>query len=121
MKSLKVTLIAASLALTAGVAQVNAKSEITVKIPKTDMGSDITTRYECGDFKLTARYITEGQISIVTLKWPDNYTIASQVVSGSGARYVSGPFIWWENGDEAKLINTFSDDDDNPAICAARK
>ncbi len=38
----------------------------------------------------------------VTLTVPDGATkVLSQAVSGSGARYVSGPYEWWEHQGEA--------------------
>ena len=39
----------------------------------------------------------------VTLTFTDGTTrVLSQAVSGSGARYVSGPYEWWEHQGEAR-------------------
>jgi membrane-bound inhibitor of C-type lysozyme len=41
-------------------------------------------------------------------------------ISASGARYVSGPFEWWSQGDEAMLRDLTQDEDAEPlATCTA--
>lgn len=41
-------------------------------------------------------------------------------LSGSGARYVSGPYEWWSSGDEATLRDAQAEEDAEPlATCLA--
>ncbi|MBJ6986663.1 MliC family protein [Devosia sp. MC521] len=41
-------------------------------------------------------------------------------LSGSGARYVAGPYEWWSTGDDATLRDLMQDEDSDPLLsCTA--
>ena len=90
-------------------------ADISIALPDDTEATEISTLYDCGDFELSARYINADEVSIAVLDWPENFIVTANVISGSGARYAGGPYIWWVKGDEASLENQMSDDD--PLTC----
>ncbi|TDL79640.1 hypothetical protein E2L08_08525 [Palleronia sediminis] len=69
-----------------------------------------TARYTCGDgapFDVT--YVNSGANSLAILPVDGEERIFVNVISGSGARYVSGGHVWWTKGDGAMLESTFEE------------
>ena len=76
--------------------------------------------YDCGDRKLTVTYINAGSVSLAVTEIDGETLVASNVVSGSGARYAGGKYVWWSKGDEAQLYDLMQDEDTPVASCNGR-
>ncbi|CAH0442019.1 MliC family protein [Ralstonia pseudosolanacearum] len=56
-------------------------------------------RYACRDGKsLTVKYMTVGDTPLATIVLDGKTLVFANVVSGSGARYASGRYVWWTKG-----------------------
>ena len=97
----------------------SADTALEIALPGTEALRDVTTTYDCGHFTMAARYINSGQVSLVTLEWPDNFVVASQLIAASGARYAAGPYVWWEKGGEATFFDVTKDDGDEGIACTS--
>src|SRR3954454_10309206 len=62
-------------------------AKITFEVP--NVGEVQTTKaiYSCGNKQVSATYINAGTTSLVLLKLGNEFVVASNVLSGSGARY----------------------------------
>ncbi|MDR6755480.1 heat shock protein HslJ [Mycoplana sp. BE70] len=79
-------------------------TDIVLQVPNTITVDRQTVAYDCdGDLKVRADYINAESVSLAILSFGDNFVIASNVLSGSGARYAGGQFEWWTKGDEGTL------------------
>lgn len=73
--------------------------------------------YQCEDGSaLTVQYINAQPnfLAIVPVDG-DNHVFAT-TLSGSGARYVSGPYEWWTSGDDATLSDLTQGEDAAPLL-----
>src|SRR3954452_23300043 len=61
--------------------------------------------YACGKKTVKAQYINAGSTSLALLNLGNEFVVASNVLSGSGARYAGGQYIWWTKGDHADLYD----------------
>lgn len=89
-----------------------------------DATSDIERRtvvYQCdnGDgFRIQYVNAAPNFLAIVPVEGETH--IFATTISASGARYVSGPYEWWDTGDEATLRDLRSSEDEPPlATCLA--
>lgn len=89
-----------------------------------DATSDIERRtviYQCdnGD-GFRAQYINAAPNFLAIVPVEGETHIFATTISASGARYVSGPYEWWDTGDEATLRDLRSGEDEPPlATCLA--
>ncbi|MFQ0814394.1 hypothetical protein AVM02_16870 [Brucella anthropi] len=92
--------------------------EINIKLPD---DTDVTTNavlYKCGEKNVPVTYYNAGDISLAALGLEDGIVVASNVISGSGAKYAGGVYIWWTKGDTAYLYNLLDDPDQSkPTNC----
>jgi heat shock protein HslJ/membrane-bound inhibitor of C-type lysozyme len=91
--------------------------DVTLRIPGTGAVDRQTVRYDCGGEAVEAEYINAGPVSLVTFSIGGNYIVASGVISGSGARYAGGRYIWWTEGEEATLFDVTKGEEDPGMIC----
>ena len=77
-------------------------------LPLTSEGEveEIKVSYACGDQVIPVTYLNAGEIRLALMPIEGNDRVFVNVVSGSGARYVSGAYVWWSKGDTA----TFEDE-----------
>ena len=83
--------------------------EINIKLPD---NVDVTTNavlYTCGDKNVSATYYNAGDISLAELEMEDHTVVAANVLSGSGAKYAGGIYVWWTKGETAELYNLMDD------------
>lgn len=107
-----VTAVAAMLAAGAGMA-----AEIAIPLPEgTQVDSD-EVRYDCGDRALTVTYINADAVSLAVMQIDDRMVVASNVISGSGARYAGAHYVWWTKGDAADLYDLTQGEDEPVATC----
>lgn len=78
----------------------------------------VTTLYGCGETQpeLTVRYINAQPnfFAIIPIEGED--VVFVNVISGSGAKYVSGVWEWWNKGADATLHNVTEGLDAAPVL-----
>ena len=91
--------------------------KITIAVPGAASVDSRKLRYDCEGEAVEAEYINAGDISLVTLALDEGFVVAANVLSGSGARYAGGPYIWWVKGEEASLQNLMRDSENESTSC----
>ena len=92
--------------------------EINIKLPDNTEVMTSSALYKCGEKDVSATYYNAGDISLAKLELEDETVIASNVLSGSGAKYAGGIYIWWTKGKTADLYNLMDDPDQSkPTNC----
>ncbi|MET0330637.1 MAG: MliC family protein, partial [Dyella sp.] len=77
----------------------------TVAFPQSQIAHQQTVHYQChGSRPLTVNYIntTDGD-ALAYLEVEGKPHIFVTTLSGSGAKYVSGVYTWWNKGDQGTL------------------
>lgn len=64
--------------------------------------------------RMQVEYINAAPNFLAIVPMPEGSTIFATVISGSGARYAAGPYVWRTNGPEADLYDTTLGDDAPP-------
>lgn len=101
---MRISLLAIALFASASAATAQATLSIPLKIGTTDSVSSQT--YACGDAEAFAvQYVNAGANALAILPIDGEERIFVNVVSASGAKYVSGADVWWTKGDTATLEN----------------
>jgi membrane-bound inhibitor of C-type lysozyme len=100
-------------ALSCGAA-VAAASDLTIHLNGSQPVSRKTVQYQC-DARATAiglpatafpvEYINGAGNSLAVVPVHGNSLIFANVMSGSGARYAAGQYIWWEAGGSVSLYS----------------
>ncbi|WP_404400343.1 MliC family protein [Pelagibacterium halotolerans] len=77
--------------------------------------------YTCDglDEQLTVEYVNAHPIFLALVPIEGEKLIFVNVISGSGARYASGQYIWWTTGNEAQLIDEMAGEDAASLSCIA--
>ncbi|MCZ7862831.1 MliC family protein [Agrobacterium salinitolerans] len=83
--------------------------DLVIPLPKDTTVEKVETVYQCAADKVEAVYFNAGEISLVRLGLKDGVTVAANVISGSGAKYQGGMYVWWSKGDEADLYDLMAD------------
>lgn len=92
--------------------------EINIKLPDDIEVTTETVLYKCGEKTIPVTYYNAGGISLAELKLEDGTVVASNVISGSGAKYAGDVYIWWTKGNTADLYNLIDDPDQSkPTNC----
>ncbi len=87
-------------------------TDLTIHLPDKVSISRKTVTYQCdsGGPKMgvpsgpfVAEYINGGGNSLAIVPISGNALIFSNVIAGSGARYLAGKFTWWEAGGSVTL------------------
>lgn len=84
------------------------QADVSLSIPlQTGATSTVTTAtYSCaGGEPFQVQYVNAGANALALLPIDGEDRIFVNVVSGSGARYASGQYIWWSKGADATLEN----------------
>lgn len=97
--------------------------ELVIPLPNDTTVEKVETLYQCAADKVEAVYFNAGEISLVRLGLKDGVTVAANVISGSGAKYQGGIYVWWSKGEEADLYDLMADPEmKKPVHCVeARK
>ena len=93
-------------------------SDVLINIPGARTVDRQAVQYDCAGKSVAAEYINAGLVSLVTLTIGSEFVVASNVLSGSGAKYAGGQYVWWTKGDEATLIDTMKGDNDPGVTCS---
>lgn len=83
--------------------------ELVIPLPNDTTVEKVETVYQCAADKVEAVYFNAGEISLVRLGLKDGVTVAANVISGSGAKYQGGIYVWWSKGEEADLYDLMAD------------
>ena len=80
-----------------------------------------TALYQCDNGEaLSVQYVNAAPNFLALVPVDGEVHVFATTLSASGARYVSGPFEWWNTGDEATLRDLTQDEDAEPlATCTA--
>lgn len=98
-----------------GFSSVAGATDLTLHLKGTQPLSRKTVQYQCDAQGATmglptgvfsVEYINGGGNSLVVVPVHESSLIFANVVSGSGARYAAGPYIWW---DAQGSVNFYSD------------
>lgn len=92
-------------------------AEIVIPLPEATSVETNEFRYDCGDRTLAVTYINAGPVSLAVTQIDDQMLVASNVISGSGARYAGSHYIWWSKGDTADLYDLMQGEDEPVATC----
>ncbi|MBW9071439.1 MliC family protein [Agrobacterium deltaense] len=97
--------------------------ELVIPLPNDTTVEKVETVYQCAADKVEAVYFNAGEISLVRLGLKNGVTVAANVISGSGAKYQGGIYVWWSKGEEADLYDLMVDPEmKKPVHCVeARK
>ena len=97
--------------------------DLVIPLPNDTTVEKVETVYQCAADKVEAVYFNAGEISLVRLGLKDGVTVAANVISGSGAKYQGGIYVWWSKGEEADLYDLMADPEmKKPVHCVeARK
>jgi membrane-bound inhibitor of C-type lysozyme len=91
-------------------------TDVTIHLNGSQEMSRSTMKYKCDaqgtkmglpDGVFSVEYLNGAGNSLAVVPVSGNSVIFASVVSGSGARYAAGQYIWWEAGDRGV---TFSSD-----------
>ncbi|MBZ7923455.1 META domain-containing protein [Ensifer sp. 2YAB10] len=92
-------------------------ADVTFRVPGAGAVDRQSMRYDCGGKPVEAEYINAGPVSLVTFTIDGTFVVASNVISGSGAKYAGGQYIWWTKGDEATLFDATKGEGDQGIAC----
>ncbi|MFG1463670.1 MliC family protein [Xanthobacter sp. DSM 24535] len=119
MKAAPILAVTLAIAMSSGSAA--QAVELTLTLPGDAPAQRLTTTYECpGLGTLSAEYVDAGDVSLAILPVEGKSLIFANVLSASGARYASGPFIWWIKGQTAALYDLRKGEDAAPQNCRER-
>ena len=91
--------------------------DVTLSLPDGLQVERTTVRYECaGAEPFEAEYINAGANSLAVVPVEGQRLIFASVISGSGARYASGPYVWWTKGAGADLYDLRLGEDAGPTM-----
>jgi len=96
-----------------------AKASITIEVPGASEVDTQTVAYKCGDGDMEVTYINAGPVSLATFTLDGEFIVASTVLSGSGAKYAGGKYIWWTKGDSGDLYDLMKGEDADAVACTA--
>ncbi|MEI2299290.1 META domain-containing protein [Ensifer sp. MJa1] len=94
-----------------------ADAEVTILVPGAGTVDRQSVRYDCGGKAVEAEYINAGPVSLVTFTIDGTFVVASNVISGSGAKFAGGQYIWWTKGDTATLFDATKSEQDQGIAC----
>ena len=105
---MRTTLLAFASLVIAG----TATADVTLSIPL-DLGHDGSVEahsYSCGaGEQFAVQYVNTDSNTLAIVPVDGQARSFVNVVSASGARYVSGAHVWWTKGDKATLENTLEE------------
>ena len=91
--------------------------DITLSLPGAAQVERTTVRYECaGAAPFEVEYINAGANALAVTPVEGQHLIFVSVISGSGARYAAGPYVWWTKGAGADLYDVRLGEDASPTM-----
>lgn len=94
--------------------------DLAIPLPSGITAERHVARYQCpGLGKFQVEYVNAGAVSLAVLPLEGQTQVFAQVLSGSGARYASGPYVWWIKGEEGSLQDLRKGGNAAPVVCKA--
>jgi len=91
--------------------------DLTIPVPATDV-QQIRVSYTCENkAPMTVTYVNAGPNSLAVVPIEGQLLVFASVISGSGARYAAGPYVWWSHQGEATLNDVRNSQDVKPITC----
>jgi membrane-bound inhibitor of C-type lysozyme len=92
-------------------------AEIVISLPDAPSVQRQTVDYRCdGGRGFAVIYINAGANSLALVPLDGSLRIFADVLSGSGARYASGIYVWWTKGADASLYDLQAGPDAKPVL-----
>jgi membrane-bound inhibitor of C-type lysozyme len=81
-------------------------AKVTLDVAGASAATRNAVSYECGaGHTVPVQYVNVGSNALAVLPVGGQTLVFVGVLSGSGARYASGPYIWWNKGRQASLFD----------------
>jgi membrane-bound inhibitor of C-type lysozyme len=93
------------LAMTIPIAFAADAPHIVVTVENGGPNMRTTAHYDCGGNAVEVEYINVEPDHLAIVPVEGRKRVFALVLSGSGARYASGQYIWWSKGKEASLYD----------------
>lgn len=112
---MRYTAVIAGAVLIAGMAVSSLAEDLSVRLPGVSI-TRIHASFDCGadgaalglpSGPFTVEYLNAGENHLAVLPIHGQALIFSNVISGSGARYAAGRYIWWDAG--ARGVTLYAD------------
>ncbi|WP_157133063.1 MliC family protein [Roseobacter sp. SK209-2-6] len=101
---MRISILALAMFSGAGAATAEVGQSISIRIDAA--GSFNSETYVCEQGEpFSVQYVNSGANALAIVPIDDEVRIFVNVVSASGAKYVSGSHVWWTKGDMATLEN----------------
>ena len=101
---MRISILAIAVLATASAVTAQTTLSFPLKIGAAD--SVLSQTYTCGEADAFAvQYVNSGANALAILQIDGEDRLFVNVVSASGAKYVSGADVWWTKGDSATLEN----------------
>lgn len=95
-------------------------ADIVIRLPQGSATRNVVT-YSCeGRTPIRVEYINAGPNALAVVPVAGDTLVFANVLSGSGARYASGPYIWWTKGNKADLYDQRQGEDAKPIGCEVK-
>lgn len=104
--------VIAGIVLIAGTAASPLAEDLSVRLPGVPI-TRIHATFECGpdgvtlglpSGPFTVQYLNAGENHLAVLPIHRQALVFANVISGSGARYAAGRYIWWDAGDRGVTL-----------------
>ena len=89
---------------------------ISIDIENGSPNMRTTARYDCAGEAVDVEYINVEPDHLAIVPVGGQKRIFALVMSGSGARYASGQYVWWSKGREASLYDEMKGADAPPVL-----
>jgi membrane-bound inhibitor of C-type lysozyme len=90
---------------TAAAALAGRAPHISVTVENGSPNMRTTAHYNCAGKAMTVEYLNVEPDHLAIVPVEGSKRIFALVMSGSGARYASGRYVWWSKGNEASLYD----------------
>jgi membrane-bound inhibitor of C-type lysozyme len=89
---------------------------ITIEIENASPNMRTTAHYDCTGEAVEVEYINVEPDHLAIVPVEGRKRVFVLVMSGSGARYASGRYVWWSKGREASLYDEMKGADAPPVL-----
>ncbi|GAA4658084.1 MliC family protein [Bartonella pachyuromydis] len=101
-------------------------ASLVIEVPDDPAPMTEVVAYQCNMEKnkepIEATYYNAGNIALVDFKWKGKRITGSNVITGSGAKYVSGQYVWLTTKNEALFYDLIKDPkEEDPIRCVEEK
>ncbi|MBS7545273.1 MliC family protein [Ancylobacter oerskovii] len=91
---------------------------LAIPLPKGATVQTIQAAYRCADgSRLAVSYYNAPPVALASLTVGGEFVVLANVLSGSGARYAGGRFIWWSKGRDGDLYDLTKGEKAPPLHC----